>query len=67
MGKKKNGAALEKNAVYEAEVTGYTAEGAGVVRVYPECDSVRAAAQAAGLPLPEAFALAQAAAREHHD
>ena len=32
MGKKKNGAALEKNAVYEAEVTGYTAEGAGVVR-----------------------------------
>ncbi len=42
-------------------------EGAGVVRVYPECDSVRAAAQAAGLPLPEAFALAQAAAREHHD
>lgn len=32
MGKKKREAALPKNAVYEAEVTGYTAEGAGVVR-----------------------------------
>lgn len=42
-------------------------EGAGVVRVYPECDSVRAAAQAAGMALPEAFALAQTAAREAHD
>ena len=32
MSKREQGALLVKNAIYEAEVTGYTAEGAGVVR-----------------------------------
>ena len=34
-----------------------------LVRVYPEYESVRAAAEKAGVPLPEAFALANAAAQ----
>ena len=33
MAKKRDAAALTKNEIREAEVTGYTAEGAGVVRV----------------------------------
>ena len=32
MGKKKRETALEKNTIFEAQVTGYTTEGAGVVR-----------------------------------
>ena len=34
-----------------------------LTRVYPEYESVRAAAQSAGVSLPEAFAIAQSAAQ----
>ena len=34
-----------------------------LTRVYPEYESVRAVAQTAGVPLPEAFAIAQTAAQ----